>query len=261
MSILQRTILESLRGLRKTDITSNSSSDSVKTANTSITSHKSSSSGNPLQIQVYTGKFENNNCEFSYNGSTDWDKVYNEVFGRNRKKDDDESSSISENESQVINEYEIHNGDGDNDGDDDNVDDSESNYDLDSVYSTGSEVSTLSSASSINKKRSSDEELKFNAMSKSFTETAKICRCQQPCSTNVTLNQVSILREDFWGNSESRAPSSQERGCKIRELLKDSYVKKSRKFEFKIKNLAVKDPRQPNYYTTVCEGNFIIAFN
>ena len=58
----------------------------------------------------------------------------------------------------------------------------------------------------------------------------------------------------MWGQYDTRAPTTKERGQFIRTLLEGSLNQLSRDFEFKVRNPSITNPKDKRYFTQVCEG-------
>ena len=82
----------------------------------------------------------------------------------------------------------------DDDDEDDDNNDANSVYSRQSNFDTYSESSSTQSKVSSRKQRSSDEELKCQAYSKSFEEITRDCNCSCSCCGNLTCNEVLTLQ-------------------------------------------------------------------
>ena len=74
----------------------------------------------------------------------------------------------------------------------DNQDDEKSISSQKSYMSCDSYNSCLSEQSDVKKRRSSDEELKIEALSQSYAELSSACKCLKACSAKVNIEQVNI---------------------------------------------------------------------
>ena len=108
--------------------------------------------------------------------------------------------------------------------------------------------------SSSKKSRSTDDEMKHKALYSTIlayrSVCNKVCHLKQTCNVLLNIKNISELQELFWGPDDGPAPTSQERGTKIKKILTSFWSPTLQEFTFSIGGI----PR-----VEVCERAFLRA--